>query len=118
MAVGGVVTIAGALQLTGWKAHQLACCRMIPVYGRAFPVEVGVAWRHGLHLGLRCSGCCASLTAALIVVGVMNLPAMTAVAAAISVERLAPAAERVARAIGMLILSAGLFLIARASGLG
>ena len=36
---------------------------------------------------------------------------------AITVERLAPAGERVARAIGAVVLGAGLFLIAVAAGL-
>jgi formate/nitrite transporter FocA (FNT family) len=40
------------------------------------------------------------------------------VAAAITVERLAPAGERVARAIGALVFAAGLFLIALAARLG
>jgi predicted metal-binding membrane protein len=118
MAVGVMVSIAGALQFTAWKAHQLACCRIMPAGGCVFPASVGVAWRHGLRLGLRCSCCCAGLTAALLVVGVMNLRAMAVVMAAITVERLAPAAERAARAIGAIVLVAGLFLIARALWLG
>jgi hypothetical protein len=43
---------------------------------------------------------------------------MAVVAAAITVERLALAGERVARATGAVIAGAGLFLIARAAGLG
>jgi hypothetical protein len=43
---------------------------------------------------------------------------MAVVAAAITVERLAPAGERVARATGVVVVGAGLFLIARAAGLG
>jgi hypothetical protein len=43
---------------------------------------------------------------------------MAVVAAAITVERLAPAGERVARATGAVVIGAGLFLIARAAGLG
>ncbi|TMB15723.1 MAG: DUF2182 domain-containing protein [Deltaproteobacteria bacterium] len=54
----------------------------------------------------------------LLVIGVMDLRAMAVVAAAITVERLAPAGERVARAIGAVVVGAGLFLIARAAGLG
>jgi uncharacterized protein (DUF433 family) len=50
--------------------------------------------------------------------GVMDLRAMAVVAAAITVERLAPAGERVAHAIGAVVVGAGLFLIARATGLG
>jgi hypothetical protein len=40
------------------------------------------------------------------------------VTAAITIERLAPAGERIARGIGAFVLAAGLFLIARAAGLG
>jgi hypothetical protein len=42
---------------------------------------------------------------------------MDVVTAATTVERLAPAGERVARAIGALAVGAGLLLIARAAGL-
>jgi len=43
---------------------------------------------------------------------------MAVVAAAIAVERLAPGGERVARAIGAVVVGAGLILIARAAGFG
>jgi predicted metal-binding membrane protein len=43
---------------------------------------------------------------------------MAVVATAITVERLAPAGERLARATGAVIVGAGVFLIARAAGLG
>ena len=116
--VGVVVLIAGALQFTAWKAHHLACCREAPGPGRTLSADAGTAWRHGLSLGLHCSTCCAGLVAILLVIGVMNLSAMAVVTAAITVERLAPAGERVARAIGAVVVGAGLFLIARAAGLG
>jgi predicted metal-binding membrane protein len=118
IAVGGVVLIAGALQFTAWKARHLACCREAPGRGRTLPSDAGTAWRDGLRLGLHCSYCCAGLTAILLVIGVMNFRAMAVVAAAITVERLAPAGERVARAIGAVVVGAGLFLIGRAAGLG
>jgi predicted metal-binding membrane protein len=117
IAAGAVVLIAGALQFTAWKARHLACCRMAPGHRRALAADAGTAWRHGLRLGLHCSTCCAGLTAILLVIGVMDLRAMAVVAAAITVERLAPAGERVARAVGAVIVVAGLFLIARAAGL-
>jgi len=118
IAVGVVVLIAGSLQLTAWKAHHLACCREMPGRGVALPADAGTAWRHGLRLGFHCSTCCASLTAILLVIGVMDLRAMAVVTAAITVERLAPAGERVARATGAVAVGAGVFLIARAAGLG
>ena len=117
IAVGVVVLIAGSLQLTAWKARHLACCREAPGRGLSLPADAATAWRHGLHLGLHCSSCCAGLTAILLVIGVMDLRAMVGVAAAITAERLAPAGERVARAIGIVVIGAGLFLIARAAGL-
>jgi len=48
----------------------------------------------------------------------MDLRAMAVVAAAITVERLAPAGERVAQAIGIVVVGAGLLLIASAAGIG
>src|SRR6266581_3637567 len=104
---------AGLLQFTAWKARHLACCREAPAGERD-----RTAWQHGLSLGLHCSQCCVGLMAILLVIGVMNVLAMAVVAAAITVERLAPAGERVARATGAVALGAGLFLIARAAGLG
>jgi predicted metal-binding membrane protein len=118
IAVGGVVLIAGALQFTAWKSRHLACCREAPGRGSTLPADAGTAWRHGLRHGLHCSRCCAGLMVILLVIGVMDLRAMAVVAAAITVERLAPAGERVARITGTVVVGAGLFLIARAAGLG
>jgi predicted metal-binding membrane protein len=118
LAIGVVVLAAGALQFTRWKAHHLACCREAPPRTRSLPADAGTAWLHGLRLGVHCSYSCAGLTAILLVSGVMDLRAMAVVAAAITAERLAPAGERVARAIGALIVTAALFLIARAAPLG
>jgi predicted metal-binding membrane protein len=118
LAAGVVVLIAGALQFSAWKAYHLACCREAPGRGRTLPADAGTAWRHGLRLALHCGYCCANLMAILLVIGVMDLRAMAIVAAAITVERLAPAGERVARATGAIVIGAGLLLIARVAGLG
>jgi predicted metal-binding membrane protein len=115
IAAGVVVLIAGAVQLTARKAHHLACCREAPGRGRMLPADAGAAWRHGLRLGLHCAHCCFGLMAIVLVIGTMDLRAMAGVTAAITVERVAPAGERVARAIGAVIVGAGLVLIARAA---
>ncbi len=115
---GVIVLIAGCLQFTAWKAHHLACCRAAAARARALPANANTAWRHGVRLGLHCSCGCAGLTAILLVFGVMDLRAMAIVTAAITVERLAPAGARVARAIGAVVVGAGLLLIARTAGLG
>jgi predicted metal-binding membrane protein len=118
LAVGIAVLIAGAFQFTAWKAHHLTCCREAPGRARTLPADAGTAWRYGVRLGLHCIYSSAGLTAILLVVGVMDLRAMAAVAIAITVERLAPAGARVARAMGTVIVGAGVLLIARAAGLG
>ena len=117
IAAGVVVLAAGAFQLTPWKVHQLACCREAPGRGRALTADAATAWRHGLRLGLHCCRCCAGLVAVLLVMGIMDLRAMAVSGAAITAERLAPAGQHVARAIGAAVVGAGLFLIARAAGL-
>jgi predicted metal-binding membrane protein len=117
IAVGVVVLIAGSLQFTAWKAHYLACCREAPGRGRTLAADAGTAWRHGLRLGLHCGHCCFGLTAILLGLGALDLRVMTVVAAAITVERFAPAGERAARAIGAVLVVAGMILIARAAGL-
>jgi predicted metal-binding membrane protein len=133
LAVGVVVLIAGTLQFSAWKARHLACCREASAFararvtasygeagpgrGRMLPADARMALQHGLRLGLHCCQCCAGPMAILLVMGVMDLRAMAIVAAAITTERLAPAGERVARAIGTVVVGAGLFMIARAGTL-
>ena len=118
IAAGVVVLIAGSLQFTKWKLRHLACCRLPLVRGRILPADAATAGLYGVRLGLHCAQCCAGLIAILMIIGVMNLGAMAVVAAAITVERLVPRGERVVRAIGTVVLAAGLLLVARATVLG
>jgi predicted metal-binding membrane protein len=117
IAAGVVILIAGFIQLSAWKARQLAWCREAPGRGCTLAATAGTAWQHGLRLGIHCTRCCVGLMAILLVIGAMDLRVMAVVAAAITVERLAPAGERVARATGVVVVAAGVFLIARAAGL-
>lgn len=128
IAIGLVVLAAGALQFTQWKARVLARCRDVccgeshgcrESHGSvgASCANMSSAWRHGLRLGLQCAQCCAGVTAALLVTGMMDLPLMLAATGAITLERLAPGGERVARVMGGIMIGAGCFLILRAGGL-
>lgn len=114
MVVGTTVIAAGALQFSRWKVRQLACCRRGPEPGRALALNLGSAWRYGVRLGSRCSLCCAGLTAILVVLGAMDLRVMTAVAAAVTVERLSPGGALPARIIGVGVIAIGLVLIVHA----
>jgi predicted metal-binding membrane protein len=115
---GVIILLAGSLQFTPWKDRHLACCRELPGRGLMLLADAGTALRHGLRLGLHCSLCCIGLMAILLVLGVMDLRVMALVTAAITAERLLPAGERTARTIGIVIVIGGLFLTARAAGLG
>ena len=116
VAIGVVTLIAGAVQLTSWKGHHLACCREEPARGRILPADSATAWRQGMRFGIHCGLSCANLTAILLVIGVMDLRSMAFVTAAITAERIAPAGKSVARAIGVVVIGAGLLLIAQAVG--
>ena len=118
IAVGIVVAAAGSLQFSRWKSHHLACCREPSGYEGRLSADAATAWRHGLRLGLHCTYGCAGFTAILLVIGVMDLRVMALVTAAITAERLAPNGERVARAIGIVVVGIGLLSITRAAGLG
>lgn len=96
---------AGLLQFTPWKRRQLECCRPGP--------HRTSAWRHGWNLGLRCIRCCAPLTVALLILGVMDLAAMTAVTVAIAIERRLANGTRWARLTGGLMILLGLSALVR-----
>ncbi len=116
-AIGVVVVIAGALQFTEWKKDRLVCCREMSQCGEASSFNFAAAWRLGVHAGLDCSYCCAGLTMALLVVGVMDLRMMSGVTAAITIERLAPNGQRAAQIVGVVVSAFGMCLVARAAGL-
>jgi predicted metal-binding membrane protein len=102
-----VVVLAGAAQFSAWKTRQLACCRHTLDCRRGAAPNHRAAWRHGWTLGKRCVYCCASLTAVLLVMGVMDLRAMALVTMAISAERLSPERSRAARVVGAALVLAG-----------
>jgi len=118
IAVGVVILLAGAFQFSAWKARHLACCRYESAHEWPQRADLRTAWRDGLRLGFHCSASCGNLILILLAIGVMDLRAMAVVTAAITAERLAPAGERIARAIGAVCAGAGVVLLARAAGLG
>jgi predicted metal-binding membrane protein len=106
-----VLLCAGCFQFTAWKTHQLACCRDTSDLAKMLPASAKSAWQYGLRLGFHCVLCCFGLMTILLITGVMNLGIMVLVATGITVERLAPRANRVAQALGVAIIVAGIVMI-------
>jgi predicted metal-binding membrane protein len=115
VAIGVIVVIAGAFQFSTWKTRHLECCRGSSKRCDTFTSDTRTAWRHGVRLGVHCIHCCFGLTVTLLVIGVMDLHAMAAVTAAISIERLVPGGARAARVVGIVMMAAGAFLLVRAA---
>jgi predicted metal-binding membrane protein len=111
-ATGIVVLAAGALQFTEWKARHLRCCRRGPWYGRSCTPDRRTAWQDGLRFGLHCVCSCAGPTVILLVAGMMDLRVMAILTAGITLERLLPSGERVARVLGVASVAAGCVLVA------
>ena len=110
---GGMLIAAGLYQLTPLKTACLRHCRgpaqFIAAHWR--PGMAG-AWRIGLTHGLYCLGCCAALMLLLFVGGVMNLVWIAGLTLLVGIEKLAPFGATAAKAIGALLVCAGLALIA------
>ena len=67
--------------------------------------------RAGAHHGAYCLGCCWSLMALFVVVGVMNLAAMVVLAAVVLAEKLWAHGEVLARAVGLAALALAVAVI-------
>jgi predicted metal-binding membrane protein len=107
---GGALLLAGAYQLTRYKAVCLRHCRT--------PLDFMLHWRSGrrgglqmgLHHGLFCLGCCWGLMLVLLTVGVMNLVWMALVAAVIFIEKVLPFGWATAKVVGIVLLGVGISL--------
>ena len=102
-----VFATCGVYQLTPLKSRCLRHCRsplsLLLHYGayRGWLRDV----RAGAHHGAYCLGCCWSLMALFVVLGVMNLAAMVVLAVVVLVEKLWAHGEVLARAVGAAALA-------------
>jgi predicted metal-binding membrane protein len=113
LASGVIVVSAGLAQFSSWRTHHLKCCRAADSCEEVL-ASANSPWRAGLRLGVHCVCCCANLTALLLVLGMMDLRAMTAVTIAITLERLAPLRWQPHRVTGFAITACGLSMVATA----
>jgi predicted metal-binding membrane protein len=107
-----LLALSGAYQLTSLKDRCLAHCRSPLGFllhfgsyrGRLRDVRVG------LYHGAYCVGCCWSLMAVLVAVGVMNVPWMAGLAVVILLEKSWRHGRRLARAFGVALVVLALFV--------
>jgi predicted metal-binding membrane protein len=102
----GAIALAAAYQLTPLKRVCLKHCRspLALVLGHWHEGRLG-AVRMGLEHGGWCVGCCWGLMLALFAVGVMSIAWMVIVSAAIFVEKVLPRGDRLAFALGALLVA-------------
>jgi predicted metal-binding membrane protein len=112
---GMTLIICGIIQLTTWKIAALQRCRAPDCGTLQNGGAPGSGWRYGFKQGMFCCICCAAPMLALLVLGVMNLAAMTMIAVVITTEKLLPYPERTVRVFGIIALLAGTFTLARAA---
>ncbi len=107
-AAGIVLVAAGVYQFTPWKYACLVRCRT-PLGFLLAEWRAGTAGalRMGVRHGVYCVGCCWLLMAMLFAVGVMNLLWVVVLAGYVLVEKVTPGGWWVSRAIGVLLVGWG-----------
>lgn len=103
-----LLLVAGGYQFSPLKRLCLAGCRspMAFLLGEWRPGLQG-ALVMGVRHGLLCLGCCWALMALLFVGGAMNLAWVAALSLAVAIEKLAPGGQRVATALGVVLVAGG-----------
>lgn len=107
-AVALVLLLAGAYQLSPWKAACLRVCRsplqfLIARWREGYRGTLGLALEHAAY----CVGCCWLLMAILVAGGAMGLHWVLLIAAVVAIEKLLPSGELVARITGAALVLAG-----------
>lgn len=112
---GATLLAAGIFQLTPLKHACLQHCRSpLGFLLTNWRDDFRGVFRMGLQHGTYCLGCCWLLMALLFVVGVMNLAWLAVLTVFIVLEKVAPAGMRLSRVTGLLLIGAGLWLVAEA----
>jgi len=106
--------IAGAYQLTPLKQACLRECQSpLGFLMSRWRGGTAGAFRMGVEHGIHCVGCCWALMLLLFAGGVMNLVVIAALTVFVALEKLAPLGVNGARASGVLLLAAGVWMLAR-----
>jgi predicted metal-binding membrane protein len=113
---GMLLIVAGVFQFTPLKTACLSTCRsplgFLMSYWRGGLLG---ASRMGLRHGLNCLGCCWALMALLFVGGVMNLLWIAALTVLVGIEKVAPKGKAIAKALGAVMIGAGVLRLVSGS---
>jgi len=113
-AIGTTLLLAGAYQLTPWKAACLSQCRSpLSFVMQRWRGGVSGALRMGVEHGAYCLGCCWALMLLLFAGGVMNLAVIVGLTAIVLIEKVTPVGVRASRVLGALMLATGAWFIVR-----
>jgi predicted metal-binding membrane protein len=106
---GALLLIAGVFQFSGLKRACLRACRS-PLGFLISEWRDGLwgAWLMGIRHGLVCLGCCWAVMTLIFVGCVMNILWIAAIASLVATEKYAPKGEVVARALGAVMIGAGI----------
>ncbi len=112
-----LLILAGVYQFTPLKRVCLLGCRtplgcLMTEWREGTNGTLIMGVRHGIY----CVGCCWLLMALLFVAGVMNLLWVALIAGCVLVEKVVPAGQWIGRAIGLLTIVWGAWLLIRGLG--
>lgn len=108
----GLLIAADLYQFSGTKRQCLEHCRSPAEYlSRHWQDGRLGALRMGLGHGAYCLGCCWALMALLFVGGAMNLVWIAGLMIVVLIEKLAPFGHRIAPALGVAMIAAGIFVL-------
>ncbi|MEJ7933949.1 DUF2182 domain-containing protein [Sphingobium sp. AN558] len=109
----GVLTLAGAYQLSTFKSACLSHCRSPADFlSRYWRPGLSGALRLGVLHGAYCVGCCWALMTLLFVGGVMNLAWIAALSLIVLAEKLLPGGRWLGHAMGVLLIAWGMTTLA------
>lgn len=109
---GSLLVVAGVYQFTPIKHACLSRCRtplgfLMTEWREGTKGALIMGMRHGIY----CVGCCWLMMVLLFVAGVMNLLWVALIATCVLVEKIVPAGQWVSRAIGLLTIGWGVWLL-------
>jgi predicted metal-binding membrane protein len=111
--LGGILlSLAGVYQFTPLKRACLSHCRtplgfLMTEWREGIRGALSMGMRHGIY----CVGCCWLMMSLLFVAGVMNLLWVALIAMCVLVEKVVPSGQWVSRAIGVLTVGWGAWLL-------